>query len=108
MKHFCSAVCLLFITQHPSRPPQVPDAGAAIKIAEAAWLPVYGKQIYDDQPFEATLERDSIWHVRGTLPDSKFEVNPEGDTTLTIYRGGVPEAWIMARTGEVLSITHGK
>jgi len=46
----------------------VPDKETAIKIAEAIWLPIYGKKIYSEKPFEATLDKKAkIWIVHGTL-----------------------------------------
>ena len=43
----------------------VPDSKAAIRIAEAVWLTLYGKAIYRKLPFKATLEKD-VWTVIGT------------------------------------------
>ena len=44
----------------------VPDKETAVKIAEAIWLPIYGKVIYHYKPFNAELKNDSVWVVRGT------------------------------------------
>ena len=44
----------------------VPDKETAIKIAEAVWLPVYGKKIYESTPFVAEL-KNGIWIVKGTV-----------------------------------------
>jgi len=44
----------------------VPDDTTAIKIAEAIWLPVYGKTIYNCTPFVAEL-KNGVWIVTGTL-----------------------------------------
>lgn len=71
----------------------VPDEETAIKIAEAVWLPIFGKSIYEYKPFKATLVSDSIWKVEGTL---KYEL------------GGVPYAFIKKRNCEVIKIYHTK
>ena len=71
----------------------VPDASTAIRIAEAVWLPIYGKGIYDKRPFVATLKGD-VWLVTGSLPKEAL--------------GGVPEARIAKRDGRVLEIKHGQ
>lgn len=46
----------------------IPDKETAIKIAEAIWLPAFGKKIYNYKPFKAKLISDSIWYVSGTVP----------------------------------------
>ena len=45
----------------------VPDKETAVKIAEAIWLPMFGKSIYKYKPYNVGLENDSIWIVQGTL-----------------------------------------
>ena len=72
----------------------IPDEKTAIKVAEAIWLPRFGKIIYKSKPFKATLEKDSIWHVKGTLPKKHF--------------GGVPHAFISKKNGRIISFFHGK
>ena len=49
----------------------VPDKETAIKIAESIWYPIYGSQIYTEQPFVAELEGDTVWIVRGSLPKDR-------------------------------------
>ena len=49
----------------------VPDKETAIKIAESVWYPIYGSQIYNEQPFTAELEGDTVWVVRGSLPKGR-------------------------------------
>ena len=49
----------------------VPDKETAIKIAESVWYPIYGSQIYTEQPFVAELEGDTVWIVRGSLPEGE-------------------------------------
>ena len=66
---------------------------SVVKIAESKWLEVYGESINDRRPFIATL-KDTIWKVRGTLPQG--------------YDGGVPEATINAKTCEIIEVSHGK
>ena len=44
----------------------VPDGKTAVKIAESVWLPVYGADIYNHQPFKAELIKGKYWKVYGT------------------------------------------
>jgi hypothetical protein len=71
----------------------VPDAATAVRIAEAIWLPIYGKAIYEKRPFVAKLQGD-VWVVSGTLPMDTL--------------GGVPEAHIAKRDARVLKVIHGQ
>lgn len=81
------------MTQVEQQPGLVPDSITAIKIAEAVWLPIFGKRIYKKKPFIAVLKNDSIWFVQGTLKEKK---------------GGIPYAEIQKKDGKVLSVYHTK
>lgn len=72
----------------------VPNEITAIKIAEAIWLPIYGKSIYRKKPFVAELVDNSTWVVKGTLLKGKV--------------GGVPYIEIQKCDGKILTVTHGK
>ena len=81
------------ISEHPENV-IVPDAKTAISIAEAIWIPLYGKkEIMKEKPFRAVLT-NSVWIVRGFLPNG--------------YRGGVAIAEISKETGCVLRVLHEK
>lgn len=69
----------------------VPDSETAIKIAEAAWFPIYGENIFKMKPFTAKLI-DGVWHVRGTLQKLVLK--------------GTPVAEISNDTGEILNVGH--
>ena len=71
----------------------MPNETTAIKIAEAVWLPIYGKDIYSKKPFVAKL-KGKVWVVVGSLPSHMV--------------GGVPLIEISKKTGEILRISHGK
>lgn len=71
----------------------VPNADTAIKIAEAVWLPIYGKGINDMKPFKATL-KGGVWTVEGTLPK--------------VMPGGVPVAEVDKNTGQIIRVSHGQ
>jgi hypothetical protein len=72
----------------------VPDNITAIKIAEAVWTPIYGREaIEKEKPFEATLECQ-VWTVKGTLPKG--------------FAGGVAVARISKRDGKIIEVFHGK
>jgi|SRR5215813_2945085 len=84
--------------QHSYRPEKgyVPDAATAIAIAEAVWLPIYGKKTLDrERPFQAVL-KDDVWTVTGTLHSSHKDA-----------RGGVAVAEISRIDARVLRVSHG-
>jgi hypothetical protein len=72
----------------------VPNEATAIKIAEAIWLPIYGKKIYEDLPFKAELRDSSVWIVQGTLPKG--------------MKGGTAYIEIQKRDCKILKVTHYK
>ncbi|MFZ5942060.1 MAG: YbbC/YhhH family protein [Bacteroidota bacterium] len=72
----------------------VPNQETAIKIAEAIWLPIYGKEIEEKKPFVAHLQGDTLWIVEGTLKGEMI--------------GGVPHIEIMKNDCRVLEVSHGK
>jgi ATP-dependent Clp protease ATP-binding subunit ClpA len=54
-------------------PPIVPDLETAMRIAEAVWIPAFGKErVVRQKPFHATLLRDT-WIVSGKPVDSEDE-----------------------------------
>ena len=70
----------------------VPDEQAAIAIAVAVWIPIYGKaEIEGEKPYHATL-KDGVWTVTGSLPDG--------------YNGGTAFAEIAQDDGRILRVTH--
>jgi len=72
----------------------VPDGEAAIKIAEAVLVPIYGKRIIEsERPFRAEL-RDDVWYVRGNLPEG--------------YVGGVAMVALSRIDAHIISVGHGK
>lgn len=72
----------------------VPNEASAIKIAVAAWEPVYGADlIAAEKPFRATLA-DGVWTVQGSLPKGG--------------KGGVALAEITQEEGRILRLCHGK
>ena len=72
----------------------VPDKETAIKIAESVWYPIYGSQIYTEQPFIAELESDTVWIVRGSLPKDRV--------------GGCAEIRLRKSDAAVLYVDHEK
>ena len=72
----------------------VPDESTAIKVAEAIWLPIYGDLIYEEMPFKASIIKDSVWFVTGTVKSGAD--------------GGVVEAEINCRNGDIIRVTHTK
>jgi hypothetical protein len=84
--------------RHSYRPEQgfVPDATTAIAIAEAVWLPIYGKATLDkERPFRAVLKGD-VWTVEGTFH------SPHKDA-----RGGVAVAEISRIDARIIRVSHG-
>ena len=86
----------------------VPDKITAIKIAEAVWLPIYGNSIYEKKPFVAYLIGDTIWHVHGSLPESKIKTDTNGDTIIFLNLGGVPNVYIRKDNGTIIDVYHSK
>ena len=86
----------------------VPNESMAIQIAEKEWLIKYGEGIYTKKPFKAILEKDSIWHVFGTLKPVEIYINEDGDSTIRAYFGGVPHIYLDKRTGKILNCFHTK
>jgi hypothetical protein len=70
----------------------VPDAGTAVKIAEAVLPPIFGEEeVNKYRPYHAQL-RDGIWTVYGTLAPSS--------------RGGTPQMTIQKKDGKVIEVWH--
>ena len=72
----------------------VPDKETAIKIAESVWYPIYGSEIYTELPFVAELEGDTVWEVRGSLPEG--------------WLGGTAVIRLRKSDGAVLDVWHEK
>jgi hypothetical protein len=74
----------------------VPTADAAKKIAEAVWIPIYGKEhIEKEKPFHAVLTNNEVWIVQGSLH--------KGYTV-----GGTAYIEINKRDSRILKVIHGK
>jgi hypothetical protein len=73
----------------------VPNKNTAVKIAEAVWLPVYGRKILSQKPYRAKLTDEGIWIVSGTL---------KGIFTL----GGTAYIEIDKQTGTIIKMIHEK
>jgi len=73
----------------------VPDADTAKRIAEAIWLPIYGKKVIDsEKPFKVRLKGD-VWIVEGAdLPKD--------------WVGGVALVEISKSDCRVLRVSHGQ
>jgi NTF2 fold immunity protein of polymorphic toxin system component len=84
----------------PSAQPKedvVSNAEAAVKVAEAALIPVYGKKmILSERPFKATLDGD-VWTVVGTVHCGAPRC-----------AGGAAEVKISKSSGKILHMTHYK
>jgi len=75
----------------------VPDQATAIKIAEAIWLPIYGKEIYNEKPFKAKLIKGgTVWEVTGSLPNDMLVL------------GGTAIIEIRRSDCKILYVIHGK
>ena len=71
----------------------IPNAKTAIKIAEAVWLPIYGKKIYKEKPFIAKLNSSKIWIVEGSV---------------YVTKGGAAYIEIQKKDGKILKVYHEK
>lgn len=72
----------------------VPDKETAEKIALAVWLPIYGRNIYNEAPYRVKLLENEIWLVKGTLPKGTL--------------GGVAIIKIQKKDGKILMVAHEK
>ena len=110
MKRFLSLSCafaILASAASQDRPARnyVPNSEAAVAIAEAVLIPVYGrKKIESERPFKATL-KDDIWTVGGTLYCSNGK--PATDKPPTCL-GGVAVVEISRKDGRIISMVHYK
>jgi hypothetical protein len=93
-------VCLSFSTnsdrqqKHGPADGLVPDSITAKKIAEAIWLPVYGKEVLNQRPYSAKLVEDSVWIVTGVVKKPR--------------PGGVAYIEIQKKDCKVLKVSHGE
>jgi TonB family protein len=79
----------------------IPDAAAAVKVAEPGLIRIYGARvIQSEKPITATSSGD-VWMVGGTLHCS----DGQGGTT-SICVGGVAAAHLSKDDGRVLNIFH--
>src|SRR5712692_7295981 len=98
---FLACICLLSSSlvfaeesqKHSVKPKEgfVPDAKTAMRIAEAIWVPIYGKENIEKQkPFTAR-EENSVWIVEGSLPQGML--------------GGVALAEISKLDGRIIRVS---
>jgi len=87
----------------------VPNAKTASMIAVAVWIPIYGKENIEKQaPYKAVL-KDGIWYVKGTFSrEPKKMVNKNGEILHVRTAGGVAQAEISRKTGQILRVAHGE
>jgi hypothetical protein len=78
---------------NPQKEGFIPNKETAIKIAEAIWLPIYGKKVLEEKPFKANLLDSNVWLVSGSL-HAQF--------------GGVVCLKIQKNDGKVLKVYHTK
>jgi hypothetical protein len=72
----------------------VSNKQAAISIAVAVWIPIYGKAtIEGEKPYRAAL-KNGVWTVMGSLPEG--------------HVGGTVEALISQDSGCILRVIHYK
>ncbi len=77
----------------------VPTAQAAISIAEAVLVPVYGEQVVtSERPFKAVLS-EGVWIIRGSVPCDHPPAGAE-------CPGGVAEVRISKRVGSIIYMMH--
>jgi hypothetical protein len=93
-------ICLSFNTnsnrqqRHITTDGLVPDSITAKKIAEAVWLPLYGKEVLNQRPYRAKLIKDSVWIVKGVFKKP--------------HPGGVAYIEIQKQDCKVLKVSHGE
>lgn len=76
----------------------VPDDKTACMIAEAIWLPIYGKDVLANKPFKAKLYDNKIWIIEGSPKRILF----------IQVAGGTPYAEIDKENGMIIKVSHSK
>ncbi len=72
----------------------IPDEATAVRIAEAVFGPIFGRETVSKfLPYHAQL-RDGVWTVYGTLKHG--------------WRGGTPEMSIQKSDGRVVDVWHSR
>ena len=88
---------------HRPKNAPVSDEADAIRIAEAALIPVYGKkQIESEKPLKAELQ-GNVWIVNGTL-----HCTDQNGNQTEICAGGVAIVKISKKNGRIISMIHEK
>jgi hypothetical protein len=103
----CSILTMVALGTSQEAPKRnyVPNSETAIAIAEAVFIPVFGKkQIESERPFRADL-KDDVWTVAGTLYCS--DGKPQTDKAPTCF-GGVAVVEISKIDARIISMTHYK
>jgi hypothetical protein len=99
------AFVTLAASQVGSKRDYVPSSETALAIAEAVFIPVYGKKVIEsERPFKATL-KDDVWTITGSLycPEGR----PQSER-LPSCVGGVAVVKISKIDAHVISMTHYK
>jgi NTF2 fold immunity protein len=101
----CSAVAIVapVLSQEAPKRNYVPNSETAVAIAEAVFIPIYGKkQIESERPFTVSL-KDDVWTVAGTLycRDGKPQTG-----TAPSCDGGVAVVKISKLDARIISLTH--
>lgn len=76
----------------------IPDSITAVSMAEAVFLPIYGREVLLEKPFRAVLHGDSIWTVEGAFASGK----------LAGHKGGSAFIEFRKADGRILGINHGE
>ncbi|RFS15550.1 YbbC/YhhH family protein [Emticicia sp. C21] len=71
----------------------VPDKETAVRIAEVVWVNIYGENVLEKKPYKATLRKDGVWIVEGTLNNKD---------------GGTPYMEIQKDNCKILKVIHSK
>lgn len=90
-----SLMMMSFVVREQPRPFLIKEEKLAKKIGKEILVSTYGKKMINRRkPLTAEIVRDSIWLVKGTIPEG--------------YKGGNPKIEINAFTCEVYLIDYGK
>jgi len=87
---------------------KVPDKRAAKSIAESTWLSMYGKLIYNEQPFIARVSNGKKWIVEGSLHTGQRYFKNGILIKTNVMLGGTAYIEIRISDGKILKVSHGK
>ena len=77
----------IFISAFKIEDDVIPNVKTAFEIGEKDLFAKFGENIDNSKPNRAILEKDTIWHLFGTLKPVERSINENGETTIRLHLG---------------------